>query len=311
MRQHDEETFIKRFWVYQSERFPFFKNGLLIFSFAVSAVCLSALLRGETTFPSVLTMGIAFFALFGHFLILRIADEFKDRELDARARPELPVPRGLVKLKELAVVGILVAALQLAFSLYHSLLFALLLLSVWGYMFLMTVEFGVAGWLRKRPLFYLLSHMLIMPIIDFYATSADWSIALGHPPEGLLWFLVISVFNGIIIEIGRKTWIPEKERPEVESYSSVWGIPLSLIAWSAAVISSYACAIAVATRIGFLWPAAIGLGAVALLLLYTAFAFHAHRTLQHQKLFENLSGLWVFCTYITLGIIPMGVAAWF
>ena len=50
------------------------------------------------------------------FLQLRIADEFKDYEDDARYRPYRPVPRGLVSLRELAWVGVGAAAIQLALA---------------------------------------------------------------------------------------------------------------------------------------------------------------------------------------------------
>ena len=52
------------------------------------------------------------------FLQLRIADEFKDFEDDARYRPYRPVPRGLVTLRELAWVGVGAAAIQLALALW-------------------------------------------------------------------------------------------------------------------------------------------------------------------------------------------------
>jgi len=35
----------------------------------------------------------------------------------------------------------------------------------------MSKEFFVADWLRRRPVLYMLSHMVIMPLVDLYATS--------------------------------------------------------------------------------------------------------------------------------------------
>ena len=51
---------------------------------------------------------------------------------------------------------------------------------------------------------YLLSHMLIMPLIDFYATACDWVPAAGHPPRHLFAFVIVSFCNDVVIEIGRK-----------------------------------------------------------------------------------------------------------
>ena len=58
------------------------------------------------------------------------------------------------------------------------------------------------------------SHMLILPLVDLYATACDWWVAgLRRPPPGLYWFLVVSYLNGIVIEIGRKTRAPADEEP--------------------------------------------------------------------------------------------------
>ena len=57
---------------------------------------------------------MAFATAFLFFLQLRIADEFKDFEEDSRYRPYRPVPRGLVRLRELGWLGAAAACLQLA-----------------------------------------------------------------------------------------------------------------------------------------------------------------------------------------------------
>jgi hypothetical protein len=41
-------------------------------------------------------------------------------------------------------------------------------------MAVMTKEFFVPEWLKKRPIVYMVSHMAIMPLIDLYATACDW-----------------------------------------------------------------------------------------------------------------------------------------
>jgi hypothetical protein len=76
---------------------------------------------------------------------------------------------------------------------------------------------------------------------------------------------VISFLNGMIIELGRKTWAPSMERPGVESYSSVWGLPLALSLWGLALVASMVCALTIAYKIDFL--AVAGPLFVALLLM--------------------------------------------
>src|SRR6266571_4886269 len=101
-----------RWWVYQRERFPVLGHGPLIAAFSFSAVCFSALLRRQSELPPVRTCLVAFGTAFLFFLQLRIADEFKDFEEDSRYRPYRAVPRGLVSLRELGVLGVIAAVIQ-------------------------------------------------------------------------------------------------------------------------------------------------------------------------------------------------------
>ena len=88
----------------------------------------------------------------------------------------------------------------------------------------MTREFFVARWLKAHPIVYMTSHMVIIPLVDLYATACDWRVAgLTGPPAGLSWFLIVSYLNGIVVEIGRKTRAPADEEHGVETYSALWG----------------------------------------------------------------------------------------
>src|SRR5262245_34831867 len=149
-----------RWWIYQRERFPILAHGLLIAAFSLSALCASILLRGQITLPGWLPAVVAFVTAFLFFLQLRIADEFKDFEEDSRYRPYRPVPRGLVTLRELGVLGVITSCCQLALAFVLQLDLALLLLVVWLYLALMSKEFFVGDWLKRRPILYLASHML-------------------------------------------------------------------------------------------------------------------------------------------------------
>ncbi len=303
-------SILTRLWLYQKERFPLFKHGLLIVAFSSSAICLSALLRGQEQFPTIAAFIVSFLVLLTLFFQLRVADEFKDADEDAHYRPERPVPRGLISLKELAALGVLAGLLQLVAVLYYYPALILLLLIVWAYMALMSAEFFVPSWLKARPFLYMASHMLIMPLIDLFATACDWLVQIGHPPEGLIWFLIVSFFNGAIIEIGRKTWAPSMEKKGVESYSSAWGLQKSLVVWGIAILASFACAVAVAMQIGFLIPAVSALVLMMVWMAITAVQFLKHKEETQAKVLETVSGLWVFCIYLFLGIIPMGVKVW-
>jgi 4-hydroxybenzoate polyprenyltransferase len=295
-----------RWWIYQKERFPVFGHGPLILAFSMSAMGYSALLRGETSLRPAAAL-VAFVTAFLFFLQLRIADEFKDAVDDARWRPYRPVPRGLVTLKELGWIGVGAALVQLAGSLWLRPLQALWLVVAWGWLALMTREFFVHEWLKAHPITYMLSHMVIMPVFDIYATACDWFMAGASPPPGLGWFLAVSYLNGIVIEVGRKIRAPEDEEPGVETYSVLWGRGRALLAWLGAMLLTALCAWRGAVRIDFA-PVVVPLLGLLLLAASLAAADFARAPLPGRgKRFETLSGVWTLVMYLSLGAIPLGV----
>src|SRR5258705_11926241 len=117
------------------------------------------MLRGQM--PGMISIGVAFATCFLFFLQLRIADEFKDFEEDSRYRPYRPVPRGLIKLRELGVVFVLAAAVQLFLALALNWELLLVLAGVWIYLALMSREFFVRDWLKARPFTSMWVHMVV------------------------------------------------------------------------------------------------------------------------------------------------------
>jgi 4-hydroxybenzoate polyprenyltransferase len=307
---------MNRWWIYQKERFPLLAHSPLVAAFSVSAVCFSALLRGPDARPSLAAGLVAFVTSLASFLQLRIADEFKDAEEDARHRPYRPVPRGLVKLRELAWIGVGLAVLQFALCLWlgtrsGGLRWQLpaLLLVTWTYFTLMSCEFFARDWLKARPVVYLFSHMGIMPLVDWYATGCDWVPAQGAMPAGLFWFLVASFCNGIVIELGRKIRAPEQEEPGVQTYSVLWGRGGATAAWLAAMAATLGCAIMAARRIDFA-PATAGV--LGLLLaggLVLTLAFARTNSGRLAKGIESYSGIWTLALYLTLGVAPLFLRA--
>lgn len=296
---------LARLWVYQRERFPILAHGVLIGAFSLSAVSFSALLRGSETFPRWSSVAVAFLGAFFFFLQLRIADEFKDFEEDARWRPYRPVPRGLVSLRELAIVALASAVIQM--SLAAALAWRLLLLNVlvWVYLALMTREFFVRDWIVKRPITYLWTHMLILPMVDFYATACDWAADRSTPPSGLFWFLAVSFFNGIALEIGRKVRAPEDEEEGVRTYSALWGRRKAVVAWLGALMVTGACAVIAADRINFLWPVTTMLAVLFGLAVWLGVSFGVRPRAGVARWIEHGSGIWTLILYLSLGVVPL------
>ena len=290
-----------RWWTYQRERFPVAAHGILILAFSSSAVCFSSLLRGHAELPPLLTVTVAFGTAFLFFLQLRIADEFKDFEEDARYRPYRAVPRGLVSLRELGVLGIGAAAIQLFLGLALDPSIVLLLAVAWVYLALMSKEFFVGEWLKRHPVPYLISHMVIIPLVDFYATACDWWPTGQGMPHGLGWFVAASYSNGIVIEIGRKIRAPADEELGVNTYSALWGPRTASLVWLAAMLTTGACATLAAAQIDFVIPVAAVLVTMLLTAGLQVWRFLAAPTKQRSKLIETLAGVWTILLYLSVG----------
>jgi 4-hydroxybenzoate polyprenyltransferase len=294
-----------RWWVYQRERFPLATHGLLITVFACSTVGFSLLARGVVRVPPVPALVVAVLSAFGFFLQMRIADEFKDAADDARYRPYRPVPRGLVTLRELGHVALFVALAQAALALWLSPGLLPLLLLVWGYLLLMTREFFAPRWLRAHPITYMWTHMLILPLIDLYATACDWRVAGVAAPTGLIALLGVSFCNGFNLEIGRKVRAPGDEEPGVETYSALWGRTRASAAWCGVLLVTAACARAAAAAVRFVAPV-IAILAVLLVAAGTVAARYLRRPVTARaKAVELTAGIWTLLLYLSLGIVPL------
>jgi len=295
---------LARWWVYQRERFPLVAHAPLIAAFSSAAVCLSALLRGESR-PRAASLVVAFVTALCFFFQLRVADEFKDADDDARHRPYRPVPRGLVTLRELGWLGAGAAVVQLAAALWLDARLVPVLLLVWTYMALMSKEFFVREWLRKRPLTVLWTHMLIMPLIDLYATACDWIPAGSSIAPGLRWFLVASFFNGLVVEIGRKIRAPEMEEAGVETYTVLWGHARAFAIWIAVMAVALGSAVFAAREVGSARMVLAVLGVIWVVSLVAGSAFTAEPTRQRARWIEPLAGAWTLAMYVAVGIVPV------
>jgi 4-hydroxybenzoate polyprenyltransferase len=298
-----------RFRIYQAERFPFATYAPLITCFVFSSAAYSRLARGAPGFVPWPIFLLGTYTALVFFFLLRVLDEHKDADVDLRFRPELPVPRGLVTLTELRWIGgtLFVIALALNALFAPVLLWAMLVVAAWAT--LMTKEFFVRDWLRAQPTAYLVTHMAIMPMIDSYTTGLDWLREGVRAPHGLVLFLVVTFFNGCLIEIGRKIRPPALERTGVDTYTKAWGVVVAPAIWLGVLIGAATIAWLAARHTG------AGLGTAALLVALATgaavptIAFLRTRGEGWARRIELVSGLWPIATYLVLGGGPF-VARW-
>ncbi|AUM65199.1 hypothetical protein C0R09_12050 [Brevibacillus laterosporus] len=301
---YQQLSWSRRWWIYQRERFPVVQNGIVVAVFSISTMLYSSILRNGSS-PSFQSLVIGFLSTFLFFLLLRIADEFKDFEEDSRFRSYRAVPRGVVTLKHLGVLGVFIGLLQLGMAYWLSPKLIFWLVLAWGYLALMSKEFFVKEWLKAHPIIYLLSHMVMMPMIVMYIVACDWVTASDTIPSGLPWLLLASYGNGIILEIGRKIRIPEDEEYGVETYSFLWGYKRATWIWVAVVFLTSFVVWMSSVQVGagqiVMWCAGLNV----LIAVWMAVTFLKSMTTKVAQAIEKVSGLLIILLYLSLGLVPL------
>ena len=299
-------SLLARWWIYQRERFPLATHMPLIAAFSFCTLTFSMLARGHVALPLLKAALVAFGTALLFFLQMRIADEFKDADEDARYRPYRPVPRGLITLRELGIVAVAAGVVQALLALWLSPALLPFLLVTWAYLGLMCREFFARDWLKAHPATYMWSHMLILPLIDLYGTACDWRVANVPPPLGLGILLFVSFCNGFILEVGRKIRAPEDEEYGVETYSALWGRNRAVVVWLVALVVTAAGAALAALQIALPWDI-VAYAVVVVAGIYAGWRFLRRPTPGSGKPLELLSGIWTLVLYLSLGAIPLAL----
>lgn len=209
-----QESLMKRVFLYCNERFPLVAYTILVCLFFWSAMIVYSLdgSRSIAWFGGVI-MWLVFFHL-------RIFDEFKDFHEDRWAYPERILSRGLVTLSILGRLGVGAIIIEgiLAFLIGWPAFW--LWIGTLFFSILMRLEFGLGLWLEERMLLYAITHNPIVACLALFAwgcTEETWK------PRNLWYVLFVSVAS-FAFEIARKTNQPHEEKEGVDSYTSVYGL---------------------------------------------------------------------------------------
>ena len=225
-------NFFKKWYTYQKERFPVLAFGSYVFAIAFATYCFS-----NSEFNKVYPLGTSFFDwkiiltmfVLGllQFLMVRIIDEFKDYEEDCKYRPYRPVPRGLITLKELKVLFIICAILQIAITAIVNRYALKYLVLLWIVFYLMTKGFFIKKVLDKHILLEVTFDEIMMPILVVF---------LSKFPNGRIFltnryflFLFMTYVVSWIIEIARKVRCKEDEEEGVRTYTALFGINKAML----------------------------------------------------------------------------------
>jgi hypothetical protein len=290
----------RRLWIYLAERFPLGRHGPLIVVFCGAATLYGARLAGGK--PAIAPLLASMVCAGGFFLLMRLADEGKDRHEDRRWRPYRPVPRGLVSLRELAGLGALVVLVQGGLALAVAPAALPFLLLGWGWFALMGWEFFRPAWLRARPLLYTLSHMVMVPLIALIALA--FGLPAGAPalaPFPLLWLLCLCYLNGLAIEFARKIRPAAAEEPGVETWSALWGLGPARGRWLLVVVVSLPVALLAGGPVGGGWWVLLLL---APLLAWILLGPGSGPPRPGGEPLALPTALWTLATYLALGWLP-------
>ena len=215
-------SFIRRWLLFIKERFPFASHiPLIAFVFAANALVAYTSLTLSPAIGKSEILGLLLIILV--FLHLRIFDEIKDYDTDKLAHPHRPLARGLISKKEATMVAyaIILLELILAALLHRAALVGII--CVICYSLLMYKEFFVREWIRKKLVFYAVSHSVISGIIALFIFSCVTERYIYQFPPIFGLFVLANMLLSNIYEFSRKTFAQQEEDELIDSYSKRFG----------------------------------------------------------------------------------------
>ena len=296
-----------RWLIYQKERFNLLQYVPMIAGFSFCAVSYSSHIRGDGTINWYAVL-VAFISTLAWFMLLRIADEHKDYEDDLKYRPYRPVQRGLVSLRELRIIGYFLFIIQISIAIIFEIKMLIPLAIVYFWFLLMSFEFGVSKWLKAHPTVYLISHMVITPLIDGYGACFDWVPFGSVPIVPMLIFMLSSFCDGTTVEVGRKIRCEEDEEFGVDSYTHLWGIKGAIRAWLFCMTISFISTCAAGFQVGVGHVITCILSVLYLYAIFMCIRFVKTPNRKYAKAFETYSGVWMITMYFSLGLLPIILA---
>lgn len=212
----------RRLAIYFREMYPIlprFALGLIIFGEIHFMILLNA---GIRDFRLGIQELIGGFTVFSFLLWLRIADDFKDYELDCRLFAHRPLPSGRVHKKDLAIfVSVLIAVTVLLNLFYMNNFGFFLFLYIYGT--LMSLWFFSKKKIQKSLPLALITHNPVQMIMNIYIISFT---CFKYELPFFTWVNFLAAwtlyFPALIWEIARKIRAP-KDETEYVTYSSLFG----------------------------------------------------------------------------------------
>ena len=219
---------LKRLYIYQKEMYPVIPRLLLGFIVFAEIHFIVLLNHGVTQFNLGIQEIVGGFTVFSFLFWLRIADDFKDYELDCRLFEARPLPSGRVKKKDLAIfVGILIAVTLVLNAIFmNNFIFCIIL---YTYGSLMAVWFFQKHKIAKSLPLALVTHNPVQLLLNIYVISFT---IIKYQIRVFDLYNVLAVFTlyfpALIWEVSRKIRAP-KDETEYVTYSKLFGYKKSAV----------------------------------------------------------------------------------
>jgi 4-hydroxybenzoate polyprenyltransferase len=281
---------LKRLNVYLKEMYPVIPRLILGFIVFFEVYFLVILTAGVEAVSIGYQEVIGSVTIFTFLMALRIADEFKDREVDLKLFPSRPYPSGRVKTKDLVVLLSFISVVTIALNLlFMNNRIYFLVLALYG--LAMSVWFFSKQKIQKSLPLALLTHNPIQLVINLYMISfACIKYDLPILSFNNLLILFTLYFPGLIWELSRKTWAP-KDETEYTTYSKLFGhrkVTIVIIA---------VMAIDMVTS-SILMYQLVPVATVSVILSYIWFVFQGKRFIQDPNRFKLVDKVVIY-EYVT------------
>jgi 4-hydroxybenzoate polyprenyltransferase len=288
----------QRWWQFTIERFEPASHITMIVVFLIAHVLVArALMPLSLKFMDYI---ILFIGVTAFYFKLRLYDEVKDYELDVVINKTRPLPRGLLALKDMfrgMAVCILIELVCFVTNGPQG-LFSMIIAII--YSLIMYKEFFIPEKIRPLLTTYALVHTIVTTLLSF----AIFSFITKHNFYQVVTninFLSFALANWLlfnIFEFGRKTFATSEERPNVDTYSSLFGRTGAVILVASQAIIAFALSLNLinANHTVLIWGNAILL--VILAILSTSYIIKDKATV--AKFYRNFSSVYIIVYFLIL-----------
>lgn len=220
---------IKRLNIYFKEMYPIPSRLALGFIVAMEIYFIVLLNQGVTDFNVGIQEIVLGFTVFSFLCWLRIADDFKDYELDCRLFAHRPLPSGRVHKKDLKIfVSCLIAVTITLNFIFMSHIHFIFCIILYTYGSLMAVWFFQKHKIQKSLPLALVTHNPVQMIMNIYIISF---VIIKYNLEIFTLHNILAVFTlyfpALIWEVSRKIRAP-KDETEYVTYSKLFGYKKSV-----------------------------------------------------------------------------------